>query len=331
VSGFFQELVRRTEGLPGVEAATLSTTRPLSGVMLNDPFAIEGRPLDPHNISFAGWQVVGARYFYTLGIPLAEGRDLALQDTDKAAPPVAVISQEMAQRYWPADDPLGKRISLGLPGPKSPWITIIGIARDLPPRLDSLPQPQWYLSRPLAPPRNQILFVRTAGNPADLAAPIRNLVAAIDPSQPVANIKTMDSVVADTVAPRKFNMSVLALFATMALALATLGIYGVMAYSVAERTHEIGIRMALGAQRTNVLGLVMKHGLMLTTIGICLGLVIAFSLTRLMTALLFGVTSTDATTFAVVPALLIVVAGVACYVPARRAAKVDPLVALKYE
>jgi putative ABC transport system permease protein len=187
------------------------------------------------------------------------------------------------------------------------------------------------LSRPLAPPRNQILFVRTAGNPADLAAPIRNLVAAIDPSQPVANIKTMDSVVADTVAPRKFNMSVLALFATMALALATLGIYGVMAYSVAERTHEIGIRMALGAQRTNVLGLVMKHGLMLTTIGICLGLVIAFSLTRLMTALLFGVTSTDATTFAVVPALLIVVAGVACYVPARRAAKVDPLVALKYE
>jgi len=331
VSGFFNELVRRTEGLPGVQGATLSTTRPLSGMVLNDPFAIEGRPLDPHNISFAAWQVVGARYFHALGIPLVQGRDLTLQDLDKAAPPVAVINQTMAQRYWPAESPLGSRISLGLPGPKNPWVTIIGIAKDLPPRLDSLPQADWYLSRPLSAPHNQILFVRTAGIPSDLATPIRNLVAELDPNQPVANIKTMNDVVAATVAPRKFNMSILAIFAGIALALAALGIYGVVAYSVAQRTHELGIRMALGAQKNNVLVLVIKNGMMLTVIGIAIGLVIAVPFSRLMAALLFEVTPTDLITFVVVPALLIFVAAIACYIPARRATRVDPLVALRYE
>lgn len=331
VSSFFQELVRRVERLPAVQATASSTTRPLSGVARNDPFAIEGRPLDPSNISFAGWQIVGAKYFQTLGIPLLQGRDLTLQDMDRAAPAVAVINETMAHRYWPEENPIGRRITLGLPRPDNPWVTIIGIAKDVPHRLDSSPQADWYLSRPLTPQRNQILFIRTAGNPSDLAVAVRNVVAGIDRNQPVASTKTMNDVVADTVAPRKFNMSVLALFAGIALTLATLGIYGVMTYSVAQRTHEVGIRMALGAQKSDVLGLVIKNGIILTLIGVAIGIVIAFSLTRLMSALLFEIAPTDSTTFAAVSVVFILVALIACYIPARRATKVDPVVALRYE
>jgi predicted permease len=331
-SAFFQELVRRVKGLPGVEAVSVSTARPLNGFARNDPFAVEGRPLDPSNVSFAGWQMVGADYFQTLGIPLVQGRDLTLQDTDEAAPAVAVINETMAHRYWPNENPIGRRITLGLPRPDNPWVTIIAIAKDLPHRaIDSLPEPDWYLSRPLGPQRNQTLFVRTAANPSDLAAPIRNIVAAIDRNQPVANIKTMTDVVAETVAPRKFNMFLFALFAVIALLLAALGIYGVMAYSVAQRTHEVGIRMALGAQTSDVVKLVVGNGMSLALIGVAIGLVGAFALTRLMSSLLFGVTPSDAVTFVCVSLGLTLVALLACYIPARRATKVDPLVALRYE
>jgi len=276
--------------------------------------------------------MVGANYFHALGIPLVQGRDLTRTDMDPGAPVVAVINESMARRYWPNENPIGRRITLGLPRPENPWVTIIGIAKDLPHRaLDSLPQPDWYLSRPLGPQRNQILFVRTAGNPTDLAAPIREIVAALDPNQPVANIRTMTDVVAGTVAPRRFNMLLFTLFAALALLLATLGIYGVMAYSVAQRTHEIGVRMALGAQPGDVLRLVIGKGMTLTLIGVALGIAIALALTRLMATLLFGVSPTDLITFAAVSAFLIVIALLACYLPARRATKVDPLVALRYE
>ncbi|HEV7684074.1 MAG TPA: ADOP family duplicated permease, partial [Pyrinomonadaceae bacterium] len=331
VSAFYQELVDKVESLPGVQSATLSTIRPLSGIAVNDPFAIEGRPLDPSNISFAGWQVVGANYFQTLGIPLVRGRDLAVQDMKMAAPPVAVINETMARRYWPAEDPIGKRLTVGLPRPGNPPATIVGVAKDLPQRLDSPAQADWYLSRPAARPQNQILFVRTAGDPAALASSIRSIVASIDRNQPVANIKTMSDVVADTVAPRKFNMALLTLFAGIALALAALGIYGVVAYSVAQRTHEVGIRLALGAQKSDVLGLLIKNGMLLTLIGVALGVLIASQVTRLMTALLFEVTPTDTTTFVAISALFVLVAFIACYVPARRATKIDPLAALRYE
>lgn len=330
--GFFEELVHRVEGLPGVAAASVSTARPLSGVARNDPFAIEGRALDPNNFSFAGWQMVGANYFHTLGIPLVQGRDLTLRDMDQEAPVVAVINETMARRYWPDENPLGKRITLGLPRPDNPWVTIIGIAKDLPHRaIDSQPEPDWYLSRPLGPQRNQILFVRTAGNPTDLAAPIRSVVASIDRNQPVANIKTLSEVVAQTVAPRKFSMMLFTLFAALAMLLAALGIYGVMAYSVAERTHEVGIRMALGARQSDVLGLIIRKGMTITLIGVALGLTIALALTRLLATLLFGVTPTDAITFAAVSAFVMLVALFACYVPARRATKIDPVIALRAE
>src|SRR6185295_17123374 len=268
-SAFFQDLVNRVEALPGVEAATVSTARPLSGVARNDPFAIEGRPLDPANISFAGWQKVGANYFNALNIPLLQGRDLNALDMDEKAPVVAVINESMARRYWPGENPLGRRLTLGMPRPDNPWVTIVGVAKDLPHRgVDSAAEPDWYLSRPLGSQRNQILFVRTAGRPDELAAPIRSVVAAIDRNQPVANIKTMSDVVASTLAPRKFNMMLFALFAVLALVLAALGIYGVMTYSVTQRTHEVGIRRALGAQTREVLGLIIGKGMTITIVGV---------------------------------------------------------------
>ncbi|MBA2527822.1 MAG: ABC transporter permease [Pyrinomonadaceae bacterium] len=332
ISGFFQELVRGVEALPDVEAASLSTTRPLSGIARNDPFSIEGRPLDVNNPSFAGWQMVGANYFRTVGIPLVQGRDLTLQDMGELSPAVAVINETMAHRYWPNQNPIGQRITVGLPRADNPPATIVGIAKDLPHRaIDSRPEADWYLSRPPGPQHNQILFVRTAFNPSQLSAPTRDVVAKIDRDQPVTNIKTMSDVVADTVAPRKFNMLLFGLFAVIATLLAALGIYGVVAYSVAERTQEIGIRMALGAQRNDVLGLIIRSGVMITLIGVAVGLVLALALTRLMTTLLFGIAPNDVSTFAAVSAFLILMALVACYIPARRATKVDPLVALRYE
>ena len=329
---FFRELVQNVQGLPGVVAATVSNIRPLSGTARNDPFSIEGRRLDPANLSFAGWQSVGANYFSTLGIPLVQGRDFAPQDMSVDAPVVAVINEAMARRYWPNENPIGRRITLGLPRSDNPWITIIGISKNLPHRaIDSGPEPDWYLSRASSPQRNQILFVRTAGEPTQLAAPIRTVVTAIDPNQPVGHISTLEEVIAETVAPRRFNLILFGLFAGLAIVLAALGVYGVISHSVAERTHELGIRMALGAQRSSVLVLVVRKGMMITLIGLVVGLAISLAVAQLMSTLLFDVKPYDITTFATVAVFVSLVALVACYVPALRAAKIDPLVAIRHE
>jgi predicted permease len=331
-SAFYRELISRLEALPGVQAATVSTMRPLNGTALSDPFAIEGRPFDPRDLNSAGWQMVGANYFRTLGIPLLQGRDFTAHDTEEQSPIVAVINEAMARRFWPNENPIGRRITLGLPRPDNPWITIVGIAKDVPHRaIDSTPEPDWYFSRALGAQRDRYLFVRTAGDPTNLAALIRSQVPAIDREQPVTNVKSMRDVIAETVAPRKFNMLVFGLFAALAVMLAAMGIYGVTSYAVAERTQEIGIRVALGARAVDVMNLVLRGGLSLALIGVAIGLAGAFALTRLMKSLLFGVSPTDAVTFASVSVGVIAVALLACYIPARRATKVDPLVALRYE
>jgi len=331
-SAFYRELIERLETFPGVQAASVSTMRPLNGTARNDPFAIEGRPFDSSNLTSAGWQMVDANYFRTLGIPVVQGRDLTAQDTDEKSPIVAIVNEAMARRFWPNENPIGRRITLGLPRPDNPWVTIVGIAKDLPHRaIDSPPEPDWYLSRALGPQRDRYLFVRTAGDPTNLAAAIRSQVSAIDREQPVTNIKAMRDVIAETIAPRKFNMLLFGLFAAIAVVLAAMGIYGVISYAVAERTQEIGIRVALGARAVDVMNLVLRGGLKLALIGIAIGLAGAFALTRLMKSVLFGVTPTDAVTFASVSVGVIAVALLACYIPARRATKVDPLVALRYE
>jgi len=331
-SGFFRELVGRVESVPGVQAVTFSTQQPLSGNAGNDPFAIEGRRLDPANLTTAGWQLVGPNYLQTLGIQLVKGRDLNAQDLAPGAPPVAVINERMAGRFWPNEDPLGRRITLGLPRPENPWITIVGIAKDTPHRaLGSQAEPDWYLSQVPATQRHRYLFVRSVLPAETLTTAIRKEVAAIDPQQPLTSVKTMTDVVAATTAPRRFNTLLLGMFAGVALLLATLGIYSVISYSTALRTKEIGIRAALGAARPAIMLLVIRRGIKLSLIGAFAGFAAAVALTRLISGLLFDVSPLDPLTYMIVGALCLAAAFVACLIPSRRATKVDPLVALRYD
>ena len=331
-SDFYARLVRQVESLPGVEAVSFGTVQPLSGNARNDPFAIEGRQLDPTKLTTAGWQLVGANYLKTLGIPLLKGRDLTVEDMQPGAPAVAVINEKMAARYWPNEDPIGRRFTLGLPRPDNPWITIVGIAKDMPHRaVGSQPEPDWYGSRVVSPQRHRYLFVRSAQPAESLTAAIRNEVAAIDRHQPLTSVKPMTEVIGATTAPRRFNATLLAAFAAIALVLAALGIYSVISYSITLRTREIGIRMALGAHWQAILMMVLRKGMVLALVGAAIGLVAAFALTRWMSSMLFGISASDPATYVIVLIVALGAALLACSIPARRATRVDPLIALRYE
>ena len=329
-SDFYRRLVGRIASFPDT-SASFGTLQPLSGSAGSDPFAIEGRQLDPAKLTSAGWQLVGANYFKTLEIPLIKGRDLTPEDMQPGAPGVAVINEKMAARYWPNEDPIGRRITLGLPRPENPWITIVGIARDVPRGLDSQPDPAWYTSRVTAPQRHRYVFVNTGLPGMALIRAIREEVAAIDKHQPVASIKVMRDVIGETTAPRQFTTALLGVFAAIALVLATLGIYSVISYSIALRTQEIGIRMALGAQRSSILRMVIGKGIALSVAGALIGLGAAFVLTRWMSSMLFGVSASDASTYVLVFLVSLGAALLACLIPAHRATRVDPLIALRYE
>jgi putative ABC transport system permease protein len=326
---FYQELIRRVESLPGVEGASLSNLMPLSAHAGNDPFSIEGRQYKADNATWAAWQSVMPNYFRTLGIPFVAGRDF----TDQGAAGIAgetVINETMARRYFPNENPIGKRISLGSPGP--PWLTIVGVVKDIRQRgLESAPGPDWYFPYSRRPSRYACLLLRTSGDRMSLASAVRNQISAIDRDQPVLAIKTMNEVVASTTAPRRFNTLSLAIFAAVALTLAATGIYSVISYSVTQRTREVGLRMALGAQPGDVVRLILKQGLTLTLIGVAAGVLGAIAAARVMSGLLYGVTATDSATFAAISLLLAIVATLACYLPARRAARVEPIAALRHE
>ncbi len=331
-SDYYRQLLAQVESLPGVESATFSTRQPLSGSAGSDPFAIEGRQLDPANLTSAGWQVVGPNYLKTLGISIIKGRDFTSQDMEPGAQPVAVVNERLVSRYFPNEDPVGRRITLGLPRPGNPWITIIGIAKSVPHRaLDSKAEPDWYASRVVSTQLHRFLFVRSGIPTPALMAGIRKEMASIDPHQPLTSVKTMEEVISTTTAPRRFNALLLGVFAAIALLLATVGIYSVISYSITLRTQEIGIRMALGAHRSTILLMVIRKGLLLTLIGTVIGLAGAFALTRWMSSMLFGVTASDPATYVVVLFVSIGAAMFACSIPARRATRVDPLVALRYE
>jgi putative ABC transport system permease protein len=328
---FFQELIRRVESLPGVESASLSTIQPLSGVVTNDPFCIEGRPLDFNNAPVAGWQHVTPNFFRTLGIPIVAGRDFTERDTSDTSG-AAIINEAMARRYFLNEDPIGKRLTLGLPRPDNPWLTIVGVVKDIPHRdLESKAAPDWYLSYLGQPRRYGYLMARASGDPASLAAAIRGQVSAIDKDQPVTAIRTLNEVIASTTAPRRFNTLLLAIFAAVALTLAAVGIYSVISYSVTQRTQEVGVRMALGARPGDVIRLILKQGLAMTIIGVAAGNLGAIAAARVMSGLLYGVTATDPATFGANSLLLAIVAMLACYLPARRAARVEPIAALRCE
>ncbi len=331
VAEFYQELLRKVESLPGVNSASLSTIQPLSGFALNDPFSIEGRPFDPNNATWAGWQRITPNHFHTLGIPFIAGRDFTEYDNPENTE-VAIINESLARRYFPGENPLGKRLTLGIPRPDNPWKTIVGVVKDIPHRnLESAAEPDWYLPYFQKPQRDAFLMVRTSATPTGLAVAIRNQVLATDKDQPVTAIKPMNDVIASTTAPHRFNALLLGIFATVALLLAALGIFSVMSYSVTQRTQEIGVRMALGARSSDVTRLIVRQGMTLVIAGIALGIIGSIATARTITSLLYGITALDPVTFTTISLLLAIVALLACYLPARRAAKTDPISALRHE
>jgi len=330
---YFDEILRRASALPGVTAAAVTTDLPLGGSDSILNFSIEGRPQarageEPES----GFHQVSPDYFRALGIPLLRGRSFDPRDVQKA-PGIVVISETMARRYWPGEDPMGRRISYGSNDKGEPyWSTIVGIAADVRQKgLHADPRAEAYVCYTQWPSRYASLIVRGAVDPAGLETALRRQALAIDPDVPPYEVKTMRAVLDGSLASRRFNMTLLALFATLAVLLAAVGLYGVTAYTVTQRTHEIGIRVALGARRRDVLRLVVGQGMSLTLAGVGLGILGALALTRVLSTLLVGVAVTDPWTFAAVAALLTAIALVACYIPARRAARVDPMIALRCE
>jgi predicted permease len=330
---FFRELIRRVQALPGVQSVAVASNLPLTYSGDSMPIGIEGRADPPPD----QWpdvilRVVSPGYFSTMGIPLVQGRDFNEQDRPDAVR-VAVISEKMARYYWPNESPIGKRFKPGSVTGDSPWREIVGVVKDVRQNdFAAAPKMQMYLGHEqvgsFAP---NAIVVRTSVDPLSLGAAVRKVVWEIDKDQPVSDIRTMEDIVSTAVARQRFSTMLLGIFAAVALMLAAVGIYGVMSYSVAQRTREIGIRLALGAQRTDVLKLAMGQGLRLVLIGVGVGLVAALVLTRVMASLLFGVSATDPVTFVTISLLLLAVAMLASYIPSVRAMKVDPMVALRYQ
>ena len=335
VASFYSQLLERAAATPGVASAGAISDLPFSGSNTSDSFTIEGRPpVAKEEEPSTEYRVVTPRYFESMGIPLVSGRDVAWTDT-KQAPNVVVINQAFARRHFAGESPLGHR--LRLQGQERDPLLIVGVVGDV--RhigLDEQPLPEAYvpfLQDPLSETyqRSMTIVARTQSDPGAVAASLRATVTSLDKSLPVFAFKPMTEYLRDSLARRRFNLILLTAFGVVALALAAVGIYGVISYGVTQRTHEIGIRMALGAEKGDVLLLVVRQGMIMALGGVAIGLLASLALTRLMETLLFDVSVTDPLTFAGIALLLTSVALLACFVPARRAAKVDPLVALRYE
>ncbi|MEK6408190.1 MAG: ABC transporter permease [Acidobacteriota bacterium] len=332
-AAFFRQLIERVEALPGVESAGAITAVFIEGLPDSGIFTIEGQPPAPTAEQIeAPVDFVTPRYFRTMGISLLRGRELSEQDGPDS-PRVVVINDTFARRFWQGEDPIGKRFKFGDSSSNSPWLTIVGVVGDMRRTgFDAAVRFEAFLPYTQRPFIGFLtLVVRTAADPQSMAASVRDVVWSIDRDQAVSHIGTIDQLLGGMIAQRRLNTALFALFAGVALILAAVGIYGVISYSVTQRTHEIGIRMALGAGRADLLKLVVGNGMALVGAGIGIGLIAAAGLTRLMSTLLYGIGATDPLTFAAISAILAGVALAACLVPARRATKVDPMIALRYE
>jgi putative ABC transport system permease protein len=331
IAAFFQQALQHASTVPGLEAVGAVSPLPLSGEIAQNILTVEGRPpVSPGERNITNSRVISADYFKAMGIPLIKGRVLTERDT-KDAPRVVVINETLARKYFPGEEPLGKRINVTIADDNIAEIVgVVGDVKHL--TLDKESGPEAYFSYQQIPSQSMTLVARSkSDNPSALAAGLRQAVEQVDSDQPLSDVRTMEQLLADSLARRRFNMLLLGLFSAVALLLAGVGIFGVMNYSVTQRTHEIGIRMALGAQGGDILKMVLGQGMMLTLIGVAIGLGAAFWLTRFMSGLLYGVTATDPLTFMAVALVLSLVALLAIIIPARRATKVDPMVALRYE
>jgi putative ABC transport system permease protein len=328
---FFREAVERLRSLPGVRAAGVVSYLPFASLGARTDFAVEGRPEAlPGQEPGTDVRVTDENYFAAMNIPVLRGRTFTTQEATEDRK-VVVINEAMARKYFPNEDPIGKRLIVQMKAEPEPT-EIIGIVRDAKyDKLEGETYPMVYWTHPQLAYTTMTLVVRTAGNPTALAAAAQREIQAIDKDQPIADVRTMEAWVDESVSRARFGTMLLAVFAGVALVLAAVGIYGVMSYSVTQRTHEIGIRIALGAQTKDVLRLVVGQGMTLIVIGVVVGLAAAYALTRVMSSMLYSVSATDPTTFVGISALLAFIALLACYIPARRATRVDPMVALRYE
>ena len=345
---FFSQLLDRVRSIPGVVSAGSNSGLPLSGNNWGRSLTVEGFPvLSVGQAPMINHCVISPGYFKAMGIPILKGRDFDERDTKAQSAPqlavrdggmpsvstgVTIIDERLAREYWPDEDPIGKRIRFGPPEDNEPWHTIVGVAGEVKhERLDASTRKSVYLPFAQMPIGGSSIVVRTSGQPGNLISAVRAQVKELDPDLPITRMMPMGEIVARSVWQPRLYTALFGVFAAVALILATVGIYGVMSYAVTQRTREIGLRMALGADRKDVMKLVVGHGVVITAIGIGAGLGAAVGLTRLMSSLLFGVTATDPLTFAAVSVVLAGVALGACFVPALRAAKVDPMIALRYE
>jgi putative ABC transport system permease protein len=323
---FFDEVLRRTSALPGVQSAAISAALPLSTIRIT-PVLPEGQPNLPlGQRPFLDIEAISPQWFRTMRVPLRAGREFSEIDTARA-PKVVIVNESFARRFWPDQNPVGKRVIVGRgPTPSE----VVGVAADVRNRgLAQSPQAQLYLPFPQLPWGNMNLLVRTAVAPLSLAPAVRAQISAVDADEPVVNIQTVDDLMDNSRAQPRFTMVLLGIFSATAFLLAAIGIYGVLAYSVAQRRHELGIRVALGAGRGNILSLVIRRGLTLTLAGIAIGLAAALFLTRLMASMLFEIGDRDPTTFIIAPLIFLAVALLASCLPAQRATKVDPMEALR--
>jgi putative ABC transport system permease protein len=330
---FYRDLVTRVQALPGVRSASAIIPLPLSGDMFRISFAIDGRRVAKGDQPSADFFAVSDDYFKTMGIPLVSGRVFTQRDSVNA-PGTIIINQEFARQYFLGENPIGKRLKPGISTTEkeADWREIVGVVGDVRNRnLSSELRAGYFVPQAQVPFNQMSIVVRTTGDPKALVTAVQNEVHSMDRELPVFNVKTMEEYISATVAAPRFNATLLVIFASVALVLTIVGLYGVMSYTVAQRTNEIGIRMALGAQRGDVLRLIVSQGFKLVLLGLAIGLAGAFALTRVISSLLFGVTTKDPITFAAVTTLLTVVALLACYIPARRATRLDPLSALRYE
>lgn len=331
VAAFYSETLRRLNALPGVKAAAAVTALPYSGHSSGSGFTIEGRPFERGDQPSCQLQSVSDLYFKMLGVPLRSGR-LLNQGDGADAPRTGVIGERMASKWWPHESPIGKRIRLGGPGSKEPWITIVGVAGDVTHEVfDRAPRPVLYVPLAQTSRRWMDIGVRTAGDPLRLAPAVTEAIRAVDPEMPITGMATLETWMHEQSVGLNYMAVLMGVFGVLALVLSSVGVYGVMAYVVSEQTQEIGIRMALGAARSSVLGMVFRRGMATTLTGLVVGIAAAYAVAPMIASLVYGVSPKDPATFIGIPLALIAAAALAIYIPARRAMRIDPIVALRYE